>query len=151
MIKREPKNGRRGEDAGERACGGTVAIKNMAWSRSASLIPGGLSCEIRAKLFEPFVATKAGGLGIGLSICRVIVEAHGGRLQVDENPGGGTLFRFTLPRSPDFDRGDLRVGRRGRCKAHAHRTSKRHSSRLPKALVIPRGVLDPRGLLDSGN
>ena len=65
----------------------------------------GLSSEIRARLFEPFVTTKAGGLGIGLSICRVIVEAHGGRLQVDENPGGGTVFRFTLPRSADFDCG----------------------------------------------
>ncbi len=58
----------------------------------------GLAPEIRSRLFEPFVTTKAGGLGIGLSICRVIVEAHGGRLRADTNPGGGTIFRFTIPR-----------------------------------------------------
>jgi two-component system, LuxR family, sensor kinase FixL len=60
----------------------------------------GLSPEIRAKLFEPFTTTKAGGLGIGLSICRVIIEAHGGQLEAKDGPGGGTIFRFTLPRSP---------------------------------------------------
>jgi two-component system, LuxR family, sensor kinase FixL len=51
-------------------------------------------------LFQPFVTTKAGGLGIGLSICRVIIEAHGGKLDAEENPEGGTIFRFTVPRSP---------------------------------------------------
>jgi signal transduction histidine kinase len=57
----------------------------------------GLAPDIRAKLFEPFVTTKPSGLGIGLSICRVIVEAHGGELRAEDNPGGGTVFRFTLP------------------------------------------------------
>ena len=61
----------------------------------------GLPAEVRTKLFEPFVTTKAGGLGIGLSICRVIVEAHGGQLKAEDNPGGGTVFRFTLPLSDD--------------------------------------------------
>ena len=60
----------------------------------------GLSPEIRSKLFEPFVTSKPSGLGIGLSICRVIVEAHGGQLRAENNPGGGTVFRFTLPLSP---------------------------------------------------
>jgi signal transduction histidine kinase len=60
----------------------------------------GLSPKIRAKLFEPFVTTKASGLGVGLSICRVIIEAHGGQLWADDNPGGGTIFRFTLPQGP---------------------------------------------------
>ena len=60
----------------------------------------GLAREIRSKLFEPFVTTKPAGLGVGLSICRVIVEAHGGKLRADANPGGGTVFRFTIPRSP---------------------------------------------------
>jgi two-component system sensor kinase FixL len=61
----------------------------------------GLPAEIRTKLFEPFVTTKAGGLGVGLSICRVIIEAHGGQLQAEDNTGGGTVFRFTLPLSDE--------------------------------------------------
>jgi two-component system sensor kinase FixL len=56
----------------------------------------GLAPEVRANLFRPFVTTKGGGMGIGLSICHSIVEAHGGRLWVEDNPGGGTVFRFTL-------------------------------------------------------
>jgi signal transduction histidine kinase len=60
----------------------------------------GLAPEIRAKLFQPFVTTKASGLGIGLSICRVIIEAHGGKLHAENSPLGGTIFRFTIPRSP---------------------------------------------------
>jgi signal transduction histidine kinase len=60
----------------------------------------GLSPDIRVKLFEPFVTTKASGLGIGLSICRLIIEAHGGTLKGDNSPEGGAIFRFTIPRSP---------------------------------------------------
>ena len=61
----------------------------------------GIHPTVRERLFEPFVTTKAGGLGVGLSICRIIVEAHGGQLQAEDNPGGGTIFRFTLPLSAD--------------------------------------------------
>ena len=60
----------------------------------------GLPPEVRERLFEPFVTTKPGGLGIGLSICRVIIEAHGGRLTADANAEGGTIFRFTIPSAP---------------------------------------------------
>ncbi len=60
----------------------------------------GLPDSVRAKLFEPFVTTKASGMGVGLSVCRVIVEAHGGKLHVEDNPRGGTTFRFTIPASP---------------------------------------------------
>ncbi len=63
----------------------------------------GLSPEVRAKLFQPFVTTKVSGLGIGLSICRVIIEAHGGKLHAEDNPEGGTIFRFTIPRSPEAE------------------------------------------------
>jgi two-component system sensor kinase FixL len=57
----------------------------------------GVSAEIEAKLFQPFVTTKAEGMGIGLSVCRTIVEAHGGVLWMEQNSNGGSTFRFTLP------------------------------------------------------
>lgn len=57
----------------------------------------GLTPEVAASLFQPFVTTKEDGLGIGLSICRTIVEVHGGKLWMEPNPGGGTVFRFRLP------------------------------------------------------
>jgi two-component system sensor kinase FixL len=63
----------------------------------------GLAPEVRANLFRPFVTTKGNGMGVGLSICRSIVETHGGQLWAEDNPGGGTVFRFTLPRVPDTD------------------------------------------------
>lgn len=57
----------------------------------------GISPAVAAHLFQPFVTTKADGMGIGLSTCRAIVEAHGGRLWWEPAPGGGTVFHFTLP------------------------------------------------------
>jgi signal transduction histidine kinase len=57
----------------------------------------GLPTIVRDKLFEPFVTTKTAGLGIGLSICQVIIQAHGSKLVAEDITGGGTVFRFTLP------------------------------------------------------
>lgn len=51
------------------------------------------------RLFEPFYSTKSEGLGMGLNICRTIIESHHGRLWASVNPDGGTIFRFTLPRA----------------------------------------------------
>ena len=54
----------------------------------------------RQNLFQPFYSTKSEGMGMGLNICRSIVEFHHGRLTVEENPEGGSIFRFTLPLAP---------------------------------------------------
>jgi two-component system sensor kinase FixL len=56
----------------------------------------GLSPQLGGQLFQPFVTTKREGMGIGLSISRNIVEAHGGRIWAEPNPDGGTIFHFTL-------------------------------------------------------
>jgi two-component system sensor kinase FixL len=56
----------------------------------------GISPEVAAQLFQPFVTTKRQGMGIGLSISRTIVQTHGGHIAVESNPGGGTIFRFTV-------------------------------------------------------
>jgi two-component system sensor kinase FixL len=63
----------------------------------------GISESIAEQLFQPFVTTKAHGMGVGLSISRTIIEAHGGRLWAEPNPGGGTVFSFTLKTGLDED------------------------------------------------
>jgi len=73
-----------------------MAPNNMIEVRVADTGPG-LQASVREKMFQPFVTTKATGMGVGLSICRVIVESHGGTLTADDNLYGGTVFRFTLP------------------------------------------------------
>jgi two-component system sensor kinase FixL len=62
----------------------------------------GISAAVADRLFQPFVTTKAQGMGVGLSICRAIIEGHGGRIWVEANPAGGTIFSFTVAASaPD--------------------------------------------------
>jgi C4-dicarboxylate-specific signal transduction histidine kinase len=63
----------------------------------------GLSADVIERVFEPFFTTKSHGLGLGLSVCRTIVAAHGGELGAAGNLDGGVTFHFTLPaaaRSP---------------------------------------------------
>jgi two-component system sensor kinase FixL len=57
----------------------------------------GLSPDVERKLFEPFITTKPDHIGMGLTIVRGIVEAHGGTINAINNPEGGATFRFTLP------------------------------------------------------
>ena len=58
----------------------------------------GMAPEVTEQLFKPFITTKRHGMGVGLSISRSIIDAHGGRIWAEPNPGGGTQFRFTLRR-----------------------------------------------------
>ncbi len=66
----------------------------------------GLAQKVIDQLFQPFVTTKEKGMGLGLSICRSIVEAHGGRLWATPNPVKGVTFQFTLPMAEDGEPDD---------------------------------------------
>jgi len=60
----------------------------------------GVSPDVAERLFQPFVTTKSSGMGVGLSISRTIVEAHGGRIWAEAGPRGGAVFNFTLRSVP---------------------------------------------------
>jgi two-component system sensor kinase FixL len=78
----------------------STAPRDMEWIEIRVVDTGpGLAPEVREQLFQPFVSTKAGGMGVGLSLCRSIVEAHGGDLIAGNNEGGGATFIMTLPRA----------------------------------------------------
>jgi two-component system sensor kinase FixL len=67
----------------------------------------GIDPEIASQLFQPFITTKPQGMGVGLSISRTIIEAHGGQIWTELNPGGGAVFRFTLRALTKEDIGDV--------------------------------------------
>src|SRR5262249_9892207 len=78
----------------------TIAITptDKAFLRVSVIDTGsGIAPEVAKQLFQPFITTKRHGMGVGLSISRTIVEAHGGQIWVEQNPLGGTIFHFTLP------------------------------------------------------
>lgn len=60
----------------------------------------GIAPEVAQRLFTPFFTTRSEGMGLGLSLCRTVVEQHGGALDFESPPAGGTVFRFTLPAEP---------------------------------------------------
>ena len=67
---------------------------------SVSDTGSGFHDEVKASLFQTFFTTKETGMGVGLSISRSIIEAHGGRMWAESNASGGATFRFTLPAAP---------------------------------------------------
>ncbi len=72
-----------------------------AWLEfSVADIGPGIPEEVKTQLFTPFFTTKAEGMGLGLSLCRTVIEQHGGALAFEPNTPQGTIFRFTLPCSP---------------------------------------------------
>lgn len=89
-IEAMEEGGRRELTIGARRADGMVVI-------TVTDTGAGISAEARQQLFQPFFTTKRQGMGVGLSISKTIVEAHGGEIQAEPNPGGGTVFRFTLP------------------------------------------------------
>ncbi len=78
----------------------TEAIQDTAVEITVADTGPGIPDEVAQRLFQPFVTTKSGGMGIGLAISRSIVEAHGGQLEMMPNEGGGTIFQFRLPVAP---------------------------------------------------
>ncbi|MGQ0685821.1 PAS domain S-box protein [Bradyrhizobium sp.] len=72
------------------ACDGMVAVH-------VDDTGSGISEDMAQKLFQPFATTKVNGMGVGLSISKTIIQAHGGQIEACPRPGGGTTFRFTLP------------------------------------------------------
>ena len=75
----------------------TSALDDETIEIAVADIGPGIPDELADRLFKPFVSSKHDGMGLGLSICRSIIEAHDGRLIAEPNSGGGTIFRFTLP------------------------------------------------------
>ncbi len=78
----------------------TVEIKQQNQLVEFIVTDRGHGIQEPERLFEPFFSTKSEGLGMGLNICRTIIESHHGRLWAQANPDGGTLFHFTLPCAP---------------------------------------------------
>jgi PAS domain S-box-containing protein len=74
-----------------------VVITDQSPLIELAVIDRGHGLRDPERLFEPFYSTKSEGLGMGLNICRTIIESHHGRLWATANPEGGTIFRFTLP------------------------------------------------------
>jgi two-component system sensor kinase FixL len=80
----------------------TTAVESEACMQVSVADSGsGIAADMADRLFQAFASTKPDGMGLGLSICRTIVEAHDGRIWADPVPDGGTAFHFTLLRDQD--------------------------------------------------
>lgn len=76
-----------------RACRGAFGEVHVSVEDNGS----GISDAVAERLFDPFISTKPGGMGMGLMFCRAVVEAHGGRIWADPNHPHGAVFHFSLP------------------------------------------------------
>ena len=85
--------------------GTTADVRGMVRVSVKDTGPG-IDPALAPHLFEAFATTKESGMGLGLSICRTIVEAHGGRIWVEPRPDGGTIFNFTIMRGSIEEGGD---------------------------------------------
>jgi two-component system sensor histidine kinase HydH len=81
--------------------GGEVVVRARATNGTVELAVAddgpGIAPDLRARVFEPVFTTRADGTGLGLAVARQIVEAHGGRIEVGDEPGGGACVSITLP------------------------------------------------------
>ena len=75
----------------------TQATEDAGVEFSVADLGAGIGPDVAAQLFNPFFTTKAEGMGLGLSLCRTVVEQHGGQLEFEAHAPKGTVFRFTLP------------------------------------------------------
>jgi two-component system sensor kinase FixL len=85
---------------------GTAVLPGNMIEISVADTGTGIAPDIAAQLFQPFVSSKPQGMGVGLSISRTIVEAHGGTIAPRPHPGGGTVFTLTLPAVVEEEVGD---------------------------------------------
>jgi signal transduction histidine kinase len=83
----------------------------------------GISAENAERLFNAFFTTRSGGMGMGLAICRSIIEAHGGRISAANNAGPGATFQFTLPVHQDAETFAIEA-RSGQCDPPARSLSR---------------------------
>ena len=88
----------------------TVNVSQQENTMEIAVIDAGHGVTDPDRLFEPFFSTKSEGLGMGLNICRTIIESHHGQLWATKNPEGGTTFRFTLPCAPKGSSKNAAVG-----------------------------------------
>jgi two-component system sensor kinase FixL len=79
----------------------TIATQYLPGTAFIEVTMSDNGCGIAAadleRIFQPFVTTKPGGMGMGLAICRSVAEQHGGRLHAGNAPGGGAVFRLEIP------------------------------------------------------